>query len=121
VTFPSETGDPPPPSTMRTYVVGLLYEGPNRPSSPEEAAALQRGHLAVIGRLGREGRILVVGPFRDDGSLRGLTIFDTDSIEQAKAWFADDPAVQAGLFRMEFRPWYGAKGIGVHAARPVGE
>jgi len=104
---------------MRTYVVGLLYEGPNRPSSPEEGEALQRGHLATIGRLGREGKILVVGPFRDDGPLRGLVIFDTDSIEEARDWFSEDPAVSAGVFRMEFRPWYGAKGVGIHAARPA--
>lgn len=115
MTFPSEAGDPPPPSTMRTYVVGFLYRGPNRPSSPEEAEALQRGHLTVIGRLGREGKVLIVGPFRDDTDLRGLIVFDTESIDEASEWFAEDPAVRAGIFRLEFHPWYGSKGVGIHA------
>jgi uncharacterized protein YciI len=106
---------------MRTYVVGFLYRGPNRPSSPEEAEALQRGHLTVIGRLGREGKVLIVGPFRDDTDLRGLIVFDTESIDEASEWFAEDPAVRAGIFRLEFHPWYGSKGVGIHAGGMAGK
>ena len=109
--MPSEQGDPPPPESMRGYVMGFLYTGPNPPATPEAADDIQRAHLANIGRLQREGKIVIVGPFLDGGDLRGMFLFDTTSIEEARDWCDTDPAVRAGVFRVELHPWYGAKGI----------
>ena len=51
------------------------------------------------------------GPFLDDGPLRGLDVFDVDTLEEARELTATDPAVQAGRLEMELRPWYGAAAL----------
>jgi len=113
---PSLQGEPPPKWAMRTYVLVLLYRGPNPEPDPEKAAELQRGHLANSARWYAEGKLLVAGPFRDDTDLRGIWIFDSDSVDEVKALCDTDPAIRAGTLRVEIHPWYSAKGLMV--ARP---
>jgi myo-inositol-1(or 4)-monophosphatase len=111
--MPSPQGDPPPAHTMRTYVLGLIYRGPNRITDPEQADNLQRAHLANNLRLYEEGKLILAGPLRDDTDLRGIWVFDSESVEEAKALCDSDPAIQAGTLRVEVHPWYSAKGIGI--------
>jgi uncharacterized protein len=113
---PSKSGDPPPEWSMRTYVVTFLFRGPNRVEDKAVAAELQRGHLANMGRLHEEGKLILAGPFLDDTDLRGIAVFDSDSVEDVRALWNADPAVKAGTLRIEVHPWYSAKGIGI--ARP---
>jgi uncharacterized protein YciI len=47
--------------------------------------------------------------------VRGLFIFRTDSLEEAKALAEQDPAVRAGRLGIEWHPWYAAKNITVTA------
>jgi uncharacterized protein YciI len=96
---------------MRTYVVAFLYAGPAKIEDPARSEELQRAHLANIGRLHGEGKIILAGPFRDKGDLRGLFLFDTESLEEARAWCDSDPAVAAGALRIELKPWFSAAGI----------
>ena len=96
---------------MRQYVMAFLHAGPNRDGTAEERAALQKAHLENIGRLAEEGKLALAGPFLDDAPLRGIYIFATDAVEQAREWTATDPAIQAGSLRMELRPWYGSAGL----------
>lgn len=99
---------------MTTYVVGFLYRGAAwTPDRTPEVEKLQEGHMANIKRLADEGKLVLAGPFSDGGDLRGLFVFKTDSVEQAKAWCDTDPAVKAGRLRVELHPWYSAKGIGI--------
>ena len=111
--MPSTEGDPPPEWAMRKYVLGLIYRGPIRVSDADAADALQRAHLASNARLYDQGKLLLAGPFLDGTDLRGIFLFDTDSVEQAQEWCDSDPAVQAGTLRVDLHPWYSAKGIGV--------
>lgn len=96
---------------MRSYVMALLRAGPSRDQSPEEAARLQRAHLDNIGRLHEEGKLVLAGPFLDGGELRGIYLFDMDSVGEAEAWTATDPAIQAGRLVMEMHPWYGSAAL----------
>jgi len=61
--------------------------------------------------LAEEGKLVLAGPFLDDGDLRGIYIFDAKTIEEAEAWTNSDPAVQAGSLIMELHPWYGSAGV----------
>ena len=110
---PSTKGDPPPEWAMRTYVLGLIYRGPNRIADPKEAEELQRAHLANNARLYEEGKLILAGPFLDKTDLRGIFLFDLATVEEAKALCDTDPAVQAGTLRVELHPWYSATGIGI--------
>lgn len=96
---------------MRRYVMAFLKAGPNRPSDPEAAAELQRAHMANIRRLADDGVLVMAGPFLDGGELRGIYVFAVDSLTEAEALTATDPAVQAGSLVMELHPWYGSAAL----------
>lgn len=96
---------------MRPYVMAFLKAGPNRSQSPEQRDALQRDHLQHVRTLAEQGHLVLAGPFMDDGELRGIFIFATDDLEQARAWTEADPAVQAGSLVMELKPWYGSAAV----------
>jgi myo-inositol-1(or 4)-monophosphatase len=110
---PSAAGDPPPRDAMMTYFMAFLYRGPIRIEDERESDALQRAHLANIHRLREEGKIILSGPFRDQADMRGLFLFKVETLEEAQALCASDPAIAAGALRAEVRPWYSAKGIGI--------
>jgi uncharacterized protein YciI len=96
---------------MRTYVMAFLKAGPNRNRSPEEARKLQRAHMDNINRLAAEGKLVVAGPFADDGPIRGIYIFDVPTVAEAEALTKTDPAIQAGSLAMELHPWYGSAAL----------
>ena len=101
---------------MTTYYVGFLYRGPSwSPGETPESKTIQEGHLANIQRLAKEGKLLLAGPFTDDGDLRGMFVFQAASLDEAKALCDTDPAVKAGRLRVELHPWFSAKGINVPA------
>src|SRR5262245_43454352 len=82
---------------MTTYYVGCLYKGSRwTPQSTPETEKLQQAHLDNILRMEREGKLVVAGPFLDNGDLRGLYVFRVASIEEAQAFANSDPAIQAG-------------------------
>ena len=94
------------------YVLGLLYRGDKwTPEKTEETAKIQEAHLANIGRLAKEGKLILAGPFEGGGDLRGLFLFDVTTVEEARALADTDPAVQAGRLRVDLIQWYGPKGI----------
>lgn len=96
---------------MHQYVMAFLKKGPNRNQSEEEANELQRAHLDNIGRLAEEGKLVLAGPFMDDGEVRGIYIFDVKTVEEAKALTETDPAIQAGRLIMDLHPWYGSAAL----------
>lgn len=93
---------------MKRYVMAFLKKGPNRDLDSVKAAELQRAHLDNIFRLADEGKLALAGPFLDDGDLRGVYIFNVETVEEAKALTETDPAIQAGSLVMELHPWYGS-------------
>ena len=96
---------------MHKYVMALLKAGPNREQDAETAAELQRAHMANIQRLADEGVLVLAGPFMDGGELRGIYVFDVDSVEEARKLTASDPAIKAGRLVMELHPWYGSAAV----------
>lgn len=96
---------------MSMYVMAFLKKGPNRPTDEAKAAELQAAHMANIGRLAEEGKLVLAGPFGGDGELRGIYIFDVATVEEAKALTETDPAIQAGSLVMDLVPWYGSAAV----------
>jgi uncharacterized protein YciI len=114
--IPASASGPPEEYEMTTYYVAFLYRGPAwSPEETPERAKIQEGHMANIRKMGESGKLLVAGPFTDDGDLRGLFVFRTGSLEEAKAMAEQDPAVKAGRLRLEWHPWFAAKNISVTA------
>ena len=96
---------------MKTYVMALLKAGPNRNRPREEAQKLQAAHRANINRLAAAGKLVLAGPFADDGELRGIYVFDVATVAEAEALTKTDPAIQAGQLVMELHPWYATAGL----------
>lgn len=96
---------------MKAYVMAFLMRGPNRPEDPKIIDSLQSAHMANIGKLAEEGKLVLAGPFFGDDDIRGIYIFDTDSIEEAAAWTATDPAIIYGSLEMDLRKWYGSAAL----------
>ena len=92
---------------MKKYVFCLLKSGSNTTASKEETKKLFAGHMENIGKLAKEGKLVVAGPFmKNDRNYRGIYIFNVETIEEAKALVATDPAIKANLLEAELTPWY---------------
>lgn len=100
------------PEGMKQYWFVMLSKGPKRdePIEPERAAALQAGHMAHMTAQHEAGRLVLAGPFGDDGNWRGIQVYDAGSKEEVEAICAEDPAVKAGRLACEVRPWWGQVG-----------
>ncbi len=97
---------------MKTYVFAFLKTGPNRSQDSTTAVELQKAHMANIRRLAEEGNLVLAGPFIDGNeTFRGIYIFNTSSVEEARSWTESDPAIQAGSLVMELHPWYGSAAL----------
>lgn len=96
---------------MHKYVMAFLKSGPNRDRDSVESYELLMAHLENIGKMADEGKLVLAGPFLGDGDLRGIYIFNVETIEEAKALTETDPAIQAGSLIMELIPWYGTAAL----------
>ena len=97
---------------MKKYVFCLLKTGSNTIATKEESQKLFEGHMNNIGRLAKEGKLVVAGPFmKNERNYRGIYIFNASTIEEAKEFVATDPAVQSNLFEAELTLWYGSAAL----------
>jgi uncharacterized protein YciI len=96
---------------MKRYVLAFLKSGPVKIQDSVQRADLQRKHLQNIVRLADNGTLLIAGPFLDDQPLRGIFIFNVETIEEAKDITETDPAVKAGALVFELHPWYGSAAL----------
>ena len=99
---------------MTTYWVAFLKKGPQwSPQVTEETKRIQAGHMANIKKMADTGKLVLAGPFSDNGDLRGMFVFQGGTEAEYKAMAQDDPAVKSGRLVLEWHPWYSAKGIGI--------
>jgi uncharacterized protein YciI len=95
------------------FMFVLLVRPPNAPDFPkEELSKLQEGHMANMGRLHKEGKLLKGGPVEDYSgrNARGIFVLTTSSQEEAREWMKDDPLIKAGRLVPEMMKWYVEKG-----------
>jgi uncharacterized protein len=89
------------------FTVALLIHRDDAPVLDEDAAnALQDAHMAHLADLHAAGHLLAAGPLLGERgrAYRGLSILAVDP-ERARVLKEADPAVRAGLFRVECLPW----------------
>jgi uncharacterized protein YciI len=100
------------PIKLTTVYLAFLTRGakwtPEKTPATEE---IQKGHMANINRLAEMKKLVIAGPFGDDGQLRGIFVFKAGSIDEARTLTETDPAVQAGRLAIDLHPWMVPEGI----------
>jgi uncharacterized protein len=93
--------------------IALLIRRPDAPPLDEQVETeLQEAHMAHLADLHEAGHLLAAGPlaFGDASSdFRGLSILNVEP-ERARELEEADPAVKAGMYRIEVLPWLIPKG-----------
>jgi uncharacterized protein YciI len=62
-------------------------------------------HLTTLQGWVAQGRLVLAGPFLDQGA-GGMAVVRFDDVEDARAAAKADPAVGAGLLTAHVRPWH---------------
>ena len=102
------------PLKMNTVYLGFLKRGPNRKEgdgSTPEVQELQKAHIANIIRLAETKKLVMAGPFGDNGDLRGIFVFRVGSLKEAQELAATDPMIKIDRLRLELHPWNVPEGI----------
>lgn len=95
------------------YCFGFLNAHPDRKEIPNaEAQEIQKGHMAHLNRMGKEGHLLAAGPMMTQGGPRGIVIFRCKSMDEARQWTSLDPAVQNKRLVLDVYRWQGPDGLG---------
>jgi len=99
------------PADLATYYFGFLKKGPAwTPERTPETQKIQDAHMAHLNESGKSGKLVIAGPLGDNGDIRGILVYKTATIDEARAIAAADPAVKAGRLAVEMHTWYVSKG-----------
>ncbi|HEX4901122.1 MAG TPA: YciI family protein [Pyrinomonadaceae bacterium] len=100
------------PEVMTTAYLAFLTRGEKwTPEKTPQTEAIQKAHMDNINRLAETKKLVVAGPFGDNGTLRGIFVFKVASLDEARALAETDPAVQAGRLALDIHPWLVPEGI----------
>jgi uncharacterized protein YciI len=100
------------PQKMMTAYLAFLVRGDKwTPEKTPQTEAIQKAHLENINKLAEMKKLVVAGPFGDNGTLRGIFVFRVNSIAEARELAATDPAVQAGRLALQIHTWMVPEGI----------
>ena len=102
------------PLKMETVYFGFLKRGPNRKpgdGDTPEVQELQKAHLANINRLAETKKLVMAGPFGDDGDYRGIFVFRVSSLKEAQDLAATDPMIKIDRLRLDLHPWHVPVGV----------
>jgi uncharacterized protein YciI len=102
------------PLKMNTVYLGFLKRGPNRKEGDgktPEVQALQKAHIDNINRLAETKKLVVAGPFGDNGDLRGIFVFRVGSLKEAQDLAATDPMIKIDRLRLDLHPWNVPEGV----------
>jgi len=88
------------------YFMAFLWRGAAWTANENpKLERLQNAHLGYIEEMRDTGKLILAGPFTDNGDLRGLFLFDVNTVEEAQALCDEDPMVRVGHLRYEIHPW----------------
>ena len=96
---------------MRPYVLVILKTGPAKVTDKEARTKMFQGHFANMERLAGEKKLVMAGPLDGVDGRRGIFVFATPDIEQAKTYVATDPVIVNGEMVAEYHKFYGSAGM----------
>lgn len=96
---------------MKSYVFCILKTGPKDAEIKEKRTRdeIFTGHMANMGRLAKEGKLVLAGPFgKNERAYRGIFILNVKTVEEAQKLVETDPVIKSGMMIAELTPWYGS-------------
>lgn len=96
---------------MRSYVLVVLKTGPNKVPEGPARKKMFEGHFANIQRLAADKKLVLAGPLDGVDGWRGIFVFATPDIDQAKTFVATDPVIVNGEMVAEYHKFYGSAGV----------
>jgi uncharacterized protein YciI len=91
---------------LRPYVLVLLKTGPKPVPKGAERDRMFAGHFANMERLAKDKKLVVAGPLDGVDGLRGMFVFATADIDEAKALVATDPVIIQGEMVAEYHKFF---------------
>ncbi len=98
-----------PPENLRQFVIVFYSRTPEGTGEGDENEVFD-GHMHFLNHLVATGLCPISGPFGDDKPMRGISIYDSTSVEEVEILVANDPAVVAKWMTVEVRPWWAIGG-----------
>lgn len=87
---------------MKEYTFEILKTGPASTLNKASLDSVFGGHLKNMGRLVKEHKLIVAGPFgKNEKVYRGLFILNVQNLEEASQLLETDPAIKAKLLTAE--------------------
>ncbi|RZL40726.1 MAG: hypothetical protein EOP00_26310, partial [Pedobacter sp.] len=97
---------------MKKYILVMLKTGSNVTATKAENDTAFAGHMANMGKLVKENKLIVAGPLgKNDKNYRGIFILNVKTIDEAKQILATDPAVKSNLLDADLFNWYGSAAL----------
>lgn len=96
---------------MRGYVLVILRTGPTRVPDGPDRKKMFAGHFANMQRLADEKKLVLAGPLDGTEGRRGIFVFATPDIDEAKKLVATDPVIINGEMVGEFHKFYGSAAL----------
>ena len=96
---------------MEQYTFILLNRGEKWDASSSSSDVMKQ-HTAFIQNMIMQGNIAIAGPLasNDQGDPREVVIFRIAN-DNAADMIQDDPAVKAGIYKIDIHPWITGKGV----------
>lgn len=97
---------------MRKYFLVILKTGEKSIDNKTVVDSIFRGHLDNIGKLTREGKLIIAGPLgKNDKQYRGIFVFRVETKEEVESLLLTDPAIKEQLLASEILEWYGSAAL----------
>jgi uncharacterized protein YciI len=96
---------------MRGFVLVILKTGQKKMAEGPARTKMFEGHFANIQRLAGEKKLVLAGPLDGVDGLRGIFVFATPDIDQAKSYVATDPVIVNGEMVAEYHKFYGSAAL----------
>ena len=89
------------------FHMALLKRGPKwTAAETAQTTRVHQEHVNYVMSLFDAGKVVIAGPFTDDGEISGVFVFRAKSADEAKALVEADPLVAAGFQTFEMHSWW---------------
>jgi uncharacterized protein YciI len=95
---------------LKTYYLVLLKTGPTRNQDSLTVQHLQKGHMDHLNKMYNEKKMCLAGPMGVKHDIRGICVYNVESLDEAVRFANEDPAVKAGRLVAEVIPWMSESG-----------